>query len=673
MRTQALLTAAILLAVWRPASACSLAPPTDPVDGFVFYGEVVGYVEAPYLTGSTFGIKIVPRYEFRVPVRTPDGSYDIYPMGLAPDCRAMPLTSSDERLEIYKVGSIVGVVGAVPGRSPIPGDIDVNWIGERFVVDSGCDVAELARREHDYGEPHVQCGSYRFEVNKDIALLDAATPAQRLATLARLARYRRLLKYLDLLGKYVPDAVAGRRLLELRYGGVMPFSCLASEWEIDALDWERRARWNEYCTQRDPYDPRSQAAADLYDAIAQHRIAVAEDFLAEGGDPNEPLWGAPMGAVYPLDVAVRARDESIVLALLRAGADFERSGVDPYVISDTGMERVWEFLLTQRSDRLDGALETLGAACGRHAYYDVVDVVTRHALAAEWNPVLANPNALGSCIAYSPDSARLLLERGVPVTGEALNAAAGHGSVGIVRLLLERGADPFERYSSNDGSDVGEFATWTAIDFAWREYEFKDAPARQRVDYILHELAAGPGLKSGQRVDGRARDARAELETYADPADQLEFAARFGLYDDVAALIAESDAFTSPKLPADSAAFTPAELRTAVRAALAGHNPDVARLLLASGAPTDGGTLHDAVRIGPAGIVKHLLALGAGVNEQVDSATPLEAWIATDAREVEVLNALVAAGADVCGIVAKLEPDGWPRDTLLRAAGECTP
>src|SRR5262245_55176799 len=100
----------VLITAWRPANACSLATPTDPIDGFVFYGEVLGYVEAPFGTGSTFGLEIKPRIEFRVPRRTSEGTFEIYPLGLAPDCRSTATTASDIA-QRFAVGSIVGVIG----------------------------------------------------------------------------------------------------------------------------------------------------------------------------------------------------------------------------------------------------------------------------------------------------------------------------------------------------------------------------------------------------------------------------------------------------------------------------------------------------------------------------------------------------------------------------------
>ena len=110
-----------------------------------------------------------------------------------------------------------------------------------------------------------------------------------------------------------------------------------------------------------------------------------------------------------------------------------------------------------------------------------------------------------------------------------------------------------------------------------------------------------------------------------------------------------------------------------MRAALEGHNPDVARLLVASGTPVGGGTLHVAVETGRAGFVKHLLALGADVNERVGDETPLDSWLASEWRDDEVLTVLVMAGADICGLAARFDPDAMLRSSRMRAAAGCGP
>lgn len=642
------------LAAWQSAGACSPAPQNAGVpDRFVFYGEVVEHVEAPYLSGSTWGIRVVPRHAFRIAEPTADGSYTIYPMRTAADCRPVPVSTPDGLRETFRLGSIVGVVGRAPSRSPIPGDIG----GTLFTVDWRCDVAELARREHDYAELHGPCGRDGFEANKDAVRLETASPSERGAILERLARYRGRIAYLDLLAQHAPSVAIGRDLRDRRYGDFVG-SCLATEQELESFDWELRSRRDEYCTQDDPYDAWPPDEWSLYDAITRNRIAVVDEFLRRGGDPNEPLRGTPMGWVHPLKVALYGGHESIALALLRAGADFERSGTEPVVLSSTGMADVLGFLLTQDPERVGGAIDTIDAACSG-AHYDVVDVVTRHA--RERGLPVADSDTLASCIMNSPDSARLLLARGVPATRMALAAAALYGSVGMVRLLLAHGADPAEPFPWNGRVD-SDIVGWTAIDFALREYEFKDEPARRRVHHILHEIGSEPPPKSGVRVDGLARDARADLEAHPQADARLAFAASIGLYDAVEELLAE-----------DADAFTPNALRLAMQAALEGRHPDVVRLLLASGAPAGGGALHTAAGTGPAGIVEHLIALGANVDERIDGVTPLEIWLRSARRDPDVLQALLMAGANVCDVVAKLEPDASSRAAALRAADDCAP
>ena len=222
-------------------------------------------------------------------------------------------TLASEIAQRFAVGSIVGVIGVVPKGTPVPGDVDVRW-SELFAVARGCDFAELAVRRHDCGEFMVPCGKYRFEANKDIALLESAPQEQRLEILGRLTEYLGYVRFLDLLAKYAPDATTGRRLLGLRYGEMAALSCLATQQELEPLEWQQRVRRDEYCMQDDPYDSLPPDTWNLYEAIAHNRIGVVERFLSQGGDPNEPLRGTPMGWVHPLRVAVAGRNEAIVLA-----------------------------------------------------------------------------------------------------------------------------------------------------------------------------------------------------------------------------------------------------------------------------------------------------------------------------------------------------------------------
>jgi ankyrin repeat protein len=118
---------------------------------------------------------------------------------------------------------------------------------------------------------------------------------------------------------------------------------------------------------------------------------------------------------------------------------------------------------------------------------------------------------------------------------------------------------------------------------------------------------------------------------------------------------------------------SPSTLAAATNAALRAHYPDIARLLLAAGAEPGGGALHTAAQTGPAGIVPHLIALGADVDERIDGLTPIESWYAGERayNDAPVLQALLDAGADGCALLAKLPPHSDGRRALLRARPGC--
>jgi hypothetical protein len=82
-------------------------------DGFVLYGEVLAHVEGTYLSKPAWGIRIAPRYEFRIPERTTGGTYDVFPLDLASDCAPI-VASAAEQLAGFRIGAIVRVVGVTP-------------------------------------------------------------------------------------------------------------------------------------------------------------------------------------------------------------------------------------------------------------------------------------------------------------------------------------------------------------------------------------------------------------------------------------------------------------------------------------------------------------------------------------------------------------------------------
>lgn len=645
----------LLLAIWQqPAHGCSLQLSDEFHEGFVFYGVVVAHVESKFEEQAAWGIEVVPQYPFRVPGGRPGDPYDIYPMDLMPDCSQVPTRIGAGIAQQLPVGSVVGVVGRDAAPLGLPGDVATDPLGVLFTVPPGCDVAVLAGIVHDYRQRDVPCGNYRFEANKDIALLETASFSLRVETLERLAQYDLSLSYAALVAKYLPEA-QGRPLLELRYPRMSDEECARlARSEPIAVD---HARLWERCSQPAPYE-----AADrwrLYDAIRLGRIDEVRSFLAQGGDPNALLRGTPLGYVHPLAVAIRARREEIALALLRAGADFEGSGASFYSLTSAGMARVLDFLLEENPSRIEAELG-LANAC-EHGHYEIFEVVLRQAAARSFDLGETLAATVAHCIGIAAtDAARMLLERGVEPTDSMLFTAARWSQLGMVRSLLALGVDPRARYRDL-GDPGGRYDGAAAIDFAWSEYAYKSPDAQRRAAYVLYELAVvGPPLRSGERLEGIAVSAVAELDRYAEPREKLVAAAGMGVYDVV------EDITSSGALPRE-------DLTAAARAALEARYPDVARLLVEHGADPGGGTLHLAIRTAQPGIVAYLLERGADPREAIDGQTPLEAWLERDDgyASADVFYRLADAGADVCGFLERAERDELRIDVALSLPPEC--
>jgi hypothetical protein len=149
------------------------------------------------------------------------------------------------------------------------------------------------------------------------------------------------MSYLDLLAKYAPDVMTGKRLLALRYGDVAGTPCGTRRPDLDPGDAEDRlvrVRREEFCGQRNPYDPETAIDRDIYDAIVNGRLDRIQTFLRDGGDPNRPLRVTD-GGWHPLKAAIYADDRRL-RSLCSTGANFELSGRNsgPWW---NGMDRVW--------------------------------------------------------------------------------------------------------------------------------------------------------------------------------------------------------------------------------------------------------------------------------------------------------------------------------------------
>lgn len=175
----------------------------------------------------------------------------------------------------------------------------------------------------------------------------------------------------------------------------------------------------------------------------------------------------------PLDFAKRRyqnnRDEQryiarlVIFELIRAGAA-DRSTIPEDVPLD-GLKAL---------ERQDGLSETFIEAA-RLGYFEVVEAALATARIDEGTLREALSVAFRS---LHNDIARLLIDRGVPIDGGPLHAAAAGNSPGLVRLLFDLGAD------ANEIVD-GE----TPVQSWWERARVQYL--RAAGDYVLHELIKG--------------------------------------------------------------------------------------------------------------------------------------------------------------------------------------
>ncbi len=398
----------------------------------------------------------------------------------------------------------------------------------------------------------------------------------------------------------------------------------------------------------------------MYKGIRTNDMELIERYLAAGGDANRSIE-VGNGEFWPmLKVALYDREEDIALALLRGGGDFDASGVQLYQVAREGMPRVLEHLFDFGLVRFEIPDVGLPSAAA-NGFYDVIEVLLRRAsdrdLGEPWQMEM-NRAAGSAMLARYDDVARLLLESTADLT-HRLHVATRFSSPGIIRYLLSRGVDPSEALPEDP--IVPER---TPMDFARRRYEelqlaLADGINRENHDAtrVIYELMRAGVAASDPDFLSIAENGVAEIERIREPATRLVAASRLGYYDVALGLAQNYGDILSEQ-----------SLRQALVMAFRHDHDDIARMLLASGAPVSGGALHEAARASSPGMVRFLLASGADPLERVNGLTPVEAWRdnPTTSDPGLVLHELIRGGAEVCWLVEYADDLPGVAGTILR-------
>jgi ankyrin repeat protein len=210
-----------------------------------------------------------------------------------------------------------------------------------------------------------------------------------------------------------------------------------------------------------PYAPDITATTALSAPISTGDVAGVRLLLDAGADPNHLLEAGLLGQsheqeppVPPLSAAVDLESgPEIVGLLLERGADPEVPGLDGRTAYQqavrTGQDRVADLLARHGASTALSSADEFLAACRRADRTAATAVLAAHPdlaarLTAEDHRVLTDAADHGHT-----EAVRLMLDLGFPADARseqdngatALHLAAAAGSLGTVRLLLERGAD----------------------------------------------------------------------------------------------------------------------------------------------------------------------------------------------------------------------------------------
>jgi ankyrin repeat protein len=228
--------------------------------------------------------------------------------------------------------------------------------------------------------------------------------------------------------------------------------------------------------------------------------------LAAGADPRRPSPADLYGTGYeeapdwpPVHAAIHADCPiELVRLLLAAGADPDATGPDGRTPHQLAVRRartdVTELLRSFGGDTRSSEVDLFLAACAagdRSAARRAVEEkrVDVQRLSAADCAVLVRAAETGNAAAVE-----LMLDLGFPIDargedgGTALHAAAYHGSVEVVRLLVRRGADVDARDSSWDDTPLG----WALVGSGERPSTNSDP---DWVDSVQALLDAGASLE----------------------------------------------------------------------------------------------------------------------------------------------------------------------------------
>jgi hypothetical protein len=200
---------------------------------------------------------------------------------------------------------------------------------------------------------------------------------------------------------------------------------------------------------------------DIFEAIGENDIKRIEELLNEGVDVNIKQ---EENVLTPLIIASRDSTKDVIEFLLKRGADVNMKAKGGYTAlmtaSRTRSKDIIELLLNYGSD-----------------------VNTRDV--SQWTPLI-----LATVYNSNPDIINLLLDRGADInakTNNGVNALIAviktrPEDIDIIRLLLEHGANPLEKYNNYDliESCQDDICKKLISEYIWKKLYKRDIETAQK-------------------------------------------------------------------------------------------------------------------------------------------------------------------------------------------------